>query len=547
MRLATCVMLVLLLPTCVFADGKVFPRTAVREDVTIPDQQALIHWADGVERLVIQTAFEGAGTNFAWVVPLPSKPIIEAATPGLFPTLRYLFQPELVHAVAPWYASVLFGIGMLYSVLTIRPRQPLTGKTLLAMGAVYGSAFAISTAGGLFVLVLFTCGVIMVLSGNRPVYVILLLTLMGLLLSAMLMPSLGHSKGSAGAQDTSSVDLLDRKTVGSFETLTLAAKDSGELLGWLSANGYEVSTNAATVVADYVDRGWIFVAAKLSRAEARRQTSLVHPLSFTFQSPEPVYPMRLTGVDAKPVSVELYIFGPDTASVKGFKMKHSSKPSFPEPAENWIRTRPADLEIRHPQLREWVKGAPVATRLIATVSPEQMQEDFVIRWKPFRPHKTREYSYRGALTHAANWASVGVLACGLVWAFSTSLNAPGLLRAGRYLMATVPVVGVLLFACVEKVPVKLTSGASFLSRNDLRTLALWLDAEKGLDQSRNDIRLEISARTNHYKNFMVGGKIQEQDSPGNFVIKEENGVVDFLGYDAAGAPHVLNSLSRRKE
>jgi hypothetical protein len=55
------------------ADGMVFPEVYYAK-VEIPEQQALIHYSGGVERLVIETSFPGEGTNFAWVVPLPSTP-----------------------------------------------------------------------------------------------------------------------------------------------------------------------------------------------------------------------------------------------------------------------------------------------------------------------------------------------------------------------------------------------------------------------------------------------------------------------------------------
>ena len=51
----------------------VFPEVYYAK-VEIPEQQALIHYSGGVERLVIETSFPGEGTNFAWVVPLPSTP-----------------------------------------------------------------------------------------------------------------------------------------------------------------------------------------------------------------------------------------------------------------------------------------------------------------------------------------------------------------------------------------------------------------------------------------------------------------------------------------
>lgn len=57
----------------VLADGMVISQVFYPK-VEIPNQQALICFSNGVERLVIETSFLGEGTNFAWVVPLPSAP-----------------------------------------------------------------------------------------------------------------------------------------------------------------------------------------------------------------------------------------------------------------------------------------------------------------------------------------------------------------------------------------------------------------------------------------------------------------------------------------
>jgi hypothetical protein len=92
-------LLLLFLPVVVLADGMVVPTIAFPAKVTVPDQRALICYTNGTERLVIETRFTGAGTNFAWVVPLPSQPVIEEATTGLFATLQYLFRPQIIHDV----------------------------------------------------------------------------------------------------------------------------------------------------------------------------------------------------------------------------------------------------------------------------------------------------------------------------------------------------------------------------------------------------------------------------------------------------------------
>jgi len=110
----------LFLPLGVWADGMVFPTIAYPARVTIPDQQAALSFSNGVERLVIETRFAGAGSNFAWVVPLPSQPVIEAATPGFFPTLRFLCRPEVLHEVPRYFAGILALIGILTLVCTVR-------------------------------------------------------------------------------------------------------------------------------------------------------------------------------------------------------------------------------------------------------------------------------------------------------------------------------------------------------------------------------------------------------------------------------------------
>ena len=97
----------------VLADGMVVPQVFYPK-VEIPNQQALIHFANGVERLVIETSFLGEGTNFAWVVPLPSAPEVKPVSEDFFSGLQQAFQPRLVHQVYSYYAGVLFFCGLVF-------------------------------------------------------------------------------------------------------------------------------------------------------------------------------------------------------------------------------------------------------------------------------------------------------------------------------------------------------------------------------------------------------------------------------------------------
>jgi hypothetical protein len=44
-------------------------------------------------------------------------------------------------------------------------------------------------------------------------------------------------------------------------------------------------------------------------------------------------------------------------------------------------------------------------------------------------------------------------------------------------------------------------------------------------------------------NYLIGGRVHEEDSPGNFKFRENGNQLEFVTYDAQGAEHVLPELS----
>lgn len=74
---------------CAMADGCFFARS----DMAEPEQRAAILFADGMEDLIIQVQYDGAVDDFAWLVPLPSKPEVSVVEQDLFNELRtYVFE-----------------------------------------------------------------------------------------------------------------------------------------------------------------------------------------------------------------------------------------------------------------------------------------------------------------------------------------------------------------------------------------------------------------------------------------------------------------------
>jgi hypothetical protein len=131
------VLCVLGLPFLARADGKVFRAEAAYARIPIPEQQALICFRDGVEHLVIETSFIASGTNFGWVVPVPTEPKIEASTRGLFPTLRTIFQPTMRTEPPAAVALVALVFTVAYFVARVRATGKMTAGDWVA-GVVLG-------------------------------------------------------------------------------------------------------------------------------------------------------------------------------------------------------------------------------------------------------------------------------------------------------------------------------------------------------------------------------------------------------------------------
>jgi hypothetical protein len=205
-------------------------------------------------------------------------------------------------------------------------------------------------------------------------------------LAGLLLPALSGAKraGISSVTTSQAVSILDRKLVGIFETTTITARDPKALEDWLRENGFAVSTDAEPIIASYIKNGWVFVAAKVRRDDAKTDTSTPHPLSFTFKTDKPVYPMRLTSLNSQSLTVDLYVFSNARATAPHFKVESCTRPN-----------------IAHPLLRQWTSDLPVATKLAATLLPDDMRKDVWLDQTPFFvEQKNRLFSQQGALTTA---------------------------------------------------------------------------------------------------------------------------------------------------
>jgi uncharacterized membrane protein len=531
-------------PSDALADGKVFSQvTAVK--TTTPDQRALLHFADGTETLVVETTFVGAGTNFAWVVPLPAAPEISAVPRTVFTNLERLFQPEVIHKQVRWWMG------------------------MLVVAVIVGILIRQSRKGGFSVVEL-----------------LIIIAFIGLL-AAISIPNFVKARGGAGISiEHAGVQILARQTVGVFDTVTLSSPDGAALTRWLNEHGFAVPAAAAPVIADYAKQGWVFAAAKLSRPDATGKTS-PHPLAFKFKTDRAVYPLRLTGVENDRCLVELYVFGASRAELPGFKVEQCLATEFAWQAtrpisptdyptnEPFVEPKPGHLRLRHPALRYLVAGSTVGTKFTGTLDAAAMSRDAYFTWVPFERRLASFYSHEAATTRAVNLGvAVLLLAlpCAGFWLWRT--NGEWSLRLLAKVAGGAFIVGMAYFLLLPKVEVTVTSSRyvhPHVRRSDFQELEVFvmqleLDIRQGRFRTSLPTTWELKRfgdalaesfaegrkptdseyfRARFLINLLSGEPLREEATPGNLLFRPTVRGTEVLWHDVDCVEHVLATLPTR--
>ncbi len=107
------------------------------------------------------------------------------------------------------------------------------------------------------------------------------------------------------------VDVIDEQVVGPYATATLSAEDPNALVDWLNDNGYFFPEEGEKVIAEYIERGWYFVATRINAVDEGTGKALaegaIDPIVLSFASDDIVYPLRITSLSATAPEVLLYI------------------------------------------------------------------------------------------------------------------------------------------------------------------------------------------------------------------------------------------------
>jgi len=148
------------------------------------------------------------------------------------------------------------------------------------------------------------------------------------------------------------VSVIETKKVDIYDVAVLTAENSTALQEWLESHGYEYPENRAYLLNSYINKGWYFVAAKVSTealgyAGSQLKTGHATPLKLVFAAEKIVYPLKISGKPANTVPTPTQMAG----GVIGAW-------SFETGTQGW--SRGTAVEIKNPKFGKYVlKSTPL--------------------------------------------------------------------------------------------------------------------------------------------------------------------------------------------
>lgn len=140
-------------------------------------------------------------------------------------------------------------------------------------------------------------------------------------------PYYGSTPDRSG--DERGVKVIERKTVGAYQTQTLTAAGVNGLENWLRRNNFAVSQRAHPILEAYTKAGWAFVVARIAEPQSAKglSTGTLAPLCLRFTAPHPILPLRLYGAQAVTISLKLYLILPESNVKRLSKEQQEQLPS----------------------------------------------------------------------------------------------------------------------------------------------------------------------------------------------------------------------------
>ena len=339
---------------------------------------------------------------------------------------------------------------------------------------------------------------------------------------------------------------------------------TADLNHWLAENKFtSLPAAAEPMVADYVRRGWLFAAIRLTRAETGSSTP--HPVKLVFPSPEAVYPWKLTTLAGGQPFLELYVVGPSRAEVAELNIEFCQRLRIGGGRDNSkvYNAEQARVAIGHPEIVPLLWDGCVLTKLSGHLDARQQVDDLRVHWADFGAYQQHFFSTVGA--RAIAWM-VFVSILGIICAFGLIVcMSPNRERFewGFHFRRIVPrtllaalLVATIVYAALPKLS---ASGVQVIHRGGLTSAVFPPQLEASIERillQEPDLREQderaiagaildrlpamMPARwlspQSHLANMLQGGEVQPESTLGNFTIEKHDGRIIVRVYDATGCP-----------
>jgi hypothetical protein len=216
-----------------------------------------------------------------------------------------------------------------------------------------------------------------------------------------------HRGASALSGSIPPVTVIEYRTVGSYDVAVLATESADSLAAWLPQNHFAVRQGSQTVLRSYLDKHWFIVAIRVHLEQpdgqlrlgvspsgaskrtatldssAALRTGELHPIRISFDTPECIFPLKISSLNGGASEVLLYVLSAEPLTCPGF-VKPVTYPdpngseynlpgeldySFPAGAVHANRLPKCSADLPRLAHRKWT-----FVKLLRVFRPEEMQD-----------------------------------------------------------------------------------------------------------------------------------------------------------------------------
>lgn len=283
-----------------------------------------------------------------------------------------------------------------------------------------------------------------------------------------------------------------------------------------------------------------------------------HPLSMSFPSDTPVYPMRLTGTVGNNVYLELFVVADKQARCDALTLevsdtyrsqKTSRRGSSGQTVHAGFGGKTYKQRIGHPDAASVLWDGCVLSKLCGTLEPKLMRQDIVVQLKAGNPFQDRYYSHRGARETAIvlflrMWCvlPVGLSLVAHLKKRELSVKGAFLKKVLTPMLLLTLFAGAVTYAVLPKIDVHTSSGSrgTMIKRHMMVTeLSIFAKDHDDFAGNNKDEIAELVAgyfESKDTTNIYTGEPIKQEDSPGDYTIIEDDRGVIWRTYSQGGYP-----------